>query len=238
MALLTIWRGYKEGQDVPIGFTIFNSILFLTKQYNLLHAQKLLNLPITSSSLQVPEIPSIVFQRLHTAEIGAFVGVHQENASLWINNSGSVKSPFVSQELNLFDTGADQSLVNKKVADLMRLPTDQSNIKRVIMADNRSTPVTNEAKPFPAQIGDVQTTLSGPIIPIPKYDVILGLDWMRKTKPHIDCNSATLTIQPGEVHHHVYPTHLDTLMRDHVFVKIMETEEETDPSKISWNTCT
>ncbi|KAJ9064919.1 hypothetical protein DSO57_1025355 [Entomophthora muscae] len=85
------------------------------------------------------------------------------------------------------------------------------------MADNRSTPVTKEAKPFCTQIGDVQPTLSGPIIPIP---------------------NATLTIQRGKVHHHVYPTNLDTFMRDHVFVKIMETEEETDPRKINWNTCT
>ncbi|KAJ9089592.1 hypothetical protein DSO57_1011430 [Entomophthora muscae] len=76
----------------------------------------------------------------------------------------------------LFDTGADQSLVNKKFADLMKLPTTQSNIKRVIMAANQSTPVTQEAKPLRTQIGDIQTTLSGPIIPIPKYDVLLGLD--------------------------------------------------------------
>ncbi|KAJ9059577.1 hypothetical protein DSO57_1001116 [Entomophthora muscae] len=48
----------------------------------------------------------------------------------------------------LFDTGEDQSLVDKKSANLMKLPTIQSNVKRVVMADNMITPVTKEAKPF------------------------------------------------------------------------------------------
>ncbi|KAJ9050122.1 hypothetical protein DSO57_1017460 [Entomophthora muscae] len=91
----------------------------------------------------------------------------------------------------------NQSLVDKKFASLMKLPTIQSNIKRVIMADNRSTPVTKEAKPFHAKIGDTQTTLSGPILPIPKCKVKLGLDWMRKTKPHIDWDSVILTVALG-----------------------------------------
>ncbi|KAJ9085764.1 hypothetical protein DSO57_1010774 [Entomophthora muscae] len=64
----------------------------------------------------------------------------------------------------LFNTGANQLLINKSFADLMKLPTTQSSIKKVIMADNRSTPVTHKTKPFRAQFGDVQTTISGPII--------------------------------------------------------------------------
>lgn len=58
----------------------------------------------------------------------------------------------------------------------MKLPTVQSSIKRVIMTDNRKTPVSKEAKTFQEQIGNLQTTLGGLIISIPKYNVVLGLD--------------------------------------------------------------
>lgn len=92
------------------------------------------------------------------------------------------------------------------------------------MADNRSTPVAKEVKSFCALIGDVQTMLSDPITLIPNYYVILGIDWMIKTKPHINWDGAILTIQQDKVHHYVYPTNLDMLMKDHVFVKIMEIE--------------
>ncbi|KAJ9077278.1 hypothetical protein DSO57_1018230 [Entomophthora muscae] len=39
----------------------------------------------------------------------------------------------------LFGTGADQSLVDKKFANLMNLPTIKSGVKRVIVADNKGT---------------------------------------------------------------------------------------------------
>ncbi|KAJ9059465.1 hypothetical protein DSO57_1002042 [Entomophthora muscae] len=72
------------------------------------------------------------------------------------------------------------------------------------MEDNRITQVTREATLFWAQIGDITNTLSDPIIPISKYNLVLSLYWMRNTKTHIDCNSATLTIQQEEVHHYLY----------------------------------
>ncbi|KAJ9088927.1 hypothetical protein DSO57_1018037 [Entomophthora muscae] len=49
------------------------------------------------------------------------------------------------------------------------------------MVDNRSTPVTREAKPSCAQIRDIQTTLSGPIILIPKIVKSSSLEnWARE----------------------------------------------------------
>ena len=61
---------------------------------------------------------------------------------------------------------------------------------------------------------------------------------MQKTKPFIDWESATLTVQQGTVHHHIYPINLDTLMREHVFVKISQTQDKPDLKKIDWEQCT
>ncbi|KAJ9089953.1 hypothetical protein DSO57_1007772 [Entomophthora muscae] len=46
------------------------------------------NLPLTPF-LQTTEIPNIVFQRLHSAEIGNFAGLRQENTNLWIQSTKS-----------------------------------------------------------------------------------------------------------------------------------------------------
>ena len=138
----------------------------------------------------------------------------------------------------LFDTGADRSLVSKQFAYSVELPSVPLSIKQVIIADGRIIKVTKEVKPFRAHIGDLQTTLLGLIVDIPKYNVVLGLDWMQKTKPFIDWESATLTIQRGAVHHQIYPNNLDTLMREHLFVKISQTQDKLDLNKIDWEQCT
>ncbi|KAJ9066583.1 hypothetical protein DSO57_1008220 [Entomophthora muscae] len=85
MALPAGWRDYKEGQDVPAGFVILHNVLVPIEQYKLLHTRKLLNLPLTSAGPQVPEIPSIIFQFLRSAEIGAFTLLRQENTTVVIH---------------------------------------------------------------------------------------------------------------------------------------------------------
>ncbi|KAJ9063682.1 hypothetical protein DSO57_1037287 [Entomophthora muscae] len=83
----TCIRDYKEGQDVPAGLVIYDNILLSIKQYNNLKACRLLPTAPTTTGPQQPEIPNIVFQCLCTAKIGAFAGLRQENASLWINST-------------------------------------------------------------------------------------------------------------------------------------------------------
>ncbi|KAJ9071539.1 hypothetical protein DSO57_1035920 [Entomophthora muscae] len=46
MALPTSQRRYKEGQDIPIGYTVFKNICVPTKQYNYLSTQGVLNTPL------------------------------------------------------------------------------------------------------------------------------------------------------------------------------------------------
>ena len=113
-----------------------------------------------------------------------------------------------------------------------------SSIKQAILVNIIFIKVDKEAKPFRAHIGDLQTTLSGFIVDIPKCDGVLGLDWIWKTKPFIDWESATLTVQQGAVHHQMYPNNLDTLMRKHLFVKISQIQDESDLNKIDWEQCT
>ncbi|KAJ9062574.1 hypothetical protein DSO57_1009377 [Entomophthora muscae] len=72
MALPTGWRDYKERQDVPTGFVVFNNLLAPTKQYNFIRIQGVLNPPPTPI-LQTTEIPNIILQRLHSAEIGTVI---------------------------------------------------------------------------------------------------------------------------------------------------------------------
>ncbi|KAJ9061908.1 hypothetical protein DSO57_1015940 [Entomophthora muscae] len=87
MILPNSWRVYKEGQDIPTGFVIYNNVLVPNEQYNTLKAHRLLPTVPTTTAPQQSEIPNIVFQRLCTAKIGAFVGLRQENALLWINST-------------------------------------------------------------------------------------------------------------------------------------------------------
>ncbi|KAJ9074098.1 hypothetical protein DSO57_1009693 [Entomophthora muscae] len=84
-----VWRDYKEVQDVPAGLVIYNNVLVPIKQYNTLKACRLLPTVPTTTGHQQHEIFNIVFQRLRTAEIGAFAGLRQENTSLWINSTQS-----------------------------------------------------------------------------------------------------------------------------------------------------
>ncbi|KAJ9059749.1 hypothetical protein DSO57_1038227, partial [Entomophthora muscae] len=57
MALPTNWRQYKEGQDVPTGYSVFNNIFVYTKQYNFLSTQGVLNLTPISDVLSGCHVP-------------------------------------------------------------------------------------------------------------------------------------------------------------------------------------
>ena len=133
----------------------------------------------------------------------------------------------------LFDTGADRTLVSALFANAVQLPREPSPIKTIKLADDNTLPVLGKTKSFRILLDQVSSTISGLILNIPHYEIILGLDWMRINKPYIDWDSSTLTIQRGGFNHHVYFKHLDTLMRDHVFVQITKTQ---DYGKL-WDNC-
>ncbi|KAJ9059591.1 hypothetical protein DSO57_1000552 [Entomophthora muscae] len=89
MSLPNGWRDYKVGQDVPPGLVTYNNVLVPIDQYNTLKAHRLFPTTPTTTAPMQPQIPNIMFQYLHTAEIGAFARLHRENAFLWINSTES-----------------------------------------------------------------------------------------------------------------------------------------------------
>ncbi|KAJ9062846.1 hypothetical protein DSO57_1006294 [Entomophthora muscae] len=84
MVLPSSWRDYKEGQDVPAGFVIYNNVLVPVEQYNTLKARKLLPTTTILTAPQPPEKSNLVFQCLCTAEIGTFAGLRRKNTSLCV----------------------------------------------------------------------------------------------------------------------------------------------------------
>ncbi|KAJ9056687.1 hypothetical protein DSO57_1030403 [Entomophthora muscae] len=48
-------------------------------------------------------------------------------------------------------------------------------------------------------------TIQGPVIDFPKFDIVLGLDWLQKNNPHVDWATSVLTIKREGVNHQIYP---------------------------------
>ena len=57
-------------------------------------------------------------------------------------------------------------------------------------------------------------------------DIIAGMDWLRKFQPVIDWETSTLTVNWKRINFHIYPEGIDHLLKDYVFVKLVETETE------------
>ncbi|KAJ9049530.1 hypothetical protein DSO57_1023442 [Entomophthora muscae] len=92
--------------------------------------------------------------------------------------------------------------------------------------------------PFSIMLENLHSITQGPVINFPRFDVVLGLDWMQKNNPHVDWVTSVLTIKHEKVHHKIHPDSVDQLLQDHVFVCITETHEEQDNLKtIDWNSC-
>ena len=59
-----------------------------------------------------------------------------------------------------------------------------------------------------------------------KYDVVLGLDWLKTNKPHINWDSSILSIKHNEVTHYMFLKYANVLLCEHVFVQIIEAHED------------
>ena len=138
----------------------------------------------------------------------------------------------------LLDSGADRTLINRRFVDKFKISTQPSRTKSVILADEHQIKVTKETEPFSISLENLRSTVSGPVIEFPRFDVVLGLDWLRRHNPHVDWVTSVLTIKREGVNHQIYPDTVDQLLRDHVFVRITETQEEQENLKgIDWDTC-
>ncbi|KAJ9078234.1 hypothetical protein DSO57_1008900 [Entomophthora muscae] len=57
-------------------------------------------------------------------------------------------------------------------------------------------------------------TIQGPVIDFPKFDIVLGLDWLQKNNPHVDWETSVLTIRREGINHQIYPESVDQLCQD------------------------
>ncbi|KAJ9052696.1 hypothetical protein DSO57_1031781 [Entomophthora muscae] len=85
---------------------------------------------------------------------------------------------------------------------------------------------------------NLHSTIQGPVINFPKFDIVLGLNWLQKNNPHVDCVTSVLTIKREGFNHQIYPDSVDQLLCNHVFVRIMETLDKKENLKaIDWDSC-
>ncbi|KAJ9085769.1 hypothetical protein DSO57_1010779 [Entomophthora muscae] len=131
----------------------------------------------------------------------------------------------------LLDSGADYILVNSNIVNKFKLATNPLQIKNIVLADKHYIAVTWETTPFSISLENLHSTIQGPIINSTRFDVVLGLDWLRRNNPHVDWITSALIIKQEGINHQIYPETLEQLLRDHVFLCITETQEKKEKLK-------
>ncbi|KAJ9051220.1 hypothetical protein DSO57_1006472 [Entomophthora muscae] len=92
----------------------------------------------------------------------------------------------------LLELGADQILVNSSFVDKFKLTTNPLGIKSMVLADEHHIAVTRETSPFSIMLENLNSTIQGQDIDFPKFDIVLGLDWLQSNKP--SCRLGNLSI--------------------------------------------
>ena len=114
----------------------------------------------------------------------------------------------------LLDIEADRTLINQQFVTKFKLPTNSLRVKHVVLADNRHIAINLETKPFSVAFENLRLTLQGPILDLPSYNVILGLDWLKRNSPRVDWPTSTLTIKREGINHQIYPDTIYNLLKD------------------------
>ena len=118
------------------------------------------------------------------------------------------------------------------------LLTQGSLISNVILADQTLVPITRESLPFSIRLGNISTTISGPVCPRLSHQVIAGLDWLRHIKPHIDWDTSILNIKRNGVNFHVYPNEVTRAFKDCIFVHLIHLDgTEILQHQLSFENC-
>lgn len=68
------------------------------------------------------------------------------------------------------------------------------------------------------RLSSFNSTLSVFEMNIKSFDVIAGLDWLRRNQPSIDWDTLVLSIERKGVKFTIYPELLNNLMKDSIFV--------------------
>ena len=104
----------------------------------------------------------------------------------------------------------------------------------MILTDQSRVTVNKQVEPISIFLGNLTTKIGGLIFPNLNIDIIAGIDWLCQLKPMIDWETSTLIVIRGGVNFNVYPVGMHHLLKDFVFVKVVEVEED---GKTNWDHC-
>ncbi|KAJ9083717.1 hypothetical protein DSO57_1031906 [Entomophthora muscae] len=83
------------------------------------------------------------------------------------------------------------------------MTTNSLQIKNVVLADEHHIAMKKETASFSVMLENLHSTIQGPVIDFPKFDIVLGLDWLRKNNPQVDWATSVLTIKREGINHYV-----------------------------------
>ncbi|XP_071709391.1 uncharacterized protein [Rutidosis leptorrhynchoides] len=83
----------------------------------------------------------------------------------------------------LFDCGANRSFMSVTLCDKLKLPINVlSEHLRIEVGDGRTVPITTSVSGVTIEIDGNEFPMTCLIMPIPIFDVVLGLDWLGRHK--------------------------------------------------------
>ncbi|XP_071700030.1 uncharacterized protein [Rutidosis leptorrhynchoides] len=89
----------------------------------------------------------------------------------------------------LLDSGENRSFMFVELRDKLRLPIDMLNEPlRIEVADGKTVPVTTSVSGVTIEIDGNVFPVTCLVIPIPSFDMVLGLDWLSCHKGSIKCH--------------------------------------------------
>ncbi|XP_071686869.1 uncharacterized protein [Rutidosis leptorrhynchoides] len=89
----------------------------------------------------------------------------------------------------LFDCGANCSFMSVTLCDKLKLPINVlSEPLRIEVSDRRTVPVTTYVSGVTIEIDGNEFPMTCLIMPIPSFDVVLGIDWLSNHKASIKCD--------------------------------------------------
>ena len=99
----------------------------------------------------------------------------------------------------LVDSGATGNFINEQFVKQHQLKRRQTNFNTIELADGRTREVTEEINIKALQLGPYRTgNITAQVMPLKRYDLILGKEWLYHANPNINWRSNTLTFQYGD----------------------------------------
>ena len=95
--------------------------------------------------------------------------------------------------LVMIDSGATNSYISKTFVDNHNVYTESiEQGVQAVLADGTSLSVTEYVPAADISIQNYKDTLDLTVLPVDKYDVILGMNWLSEHTPHTDYKTHTL----------------------------------------------